>query len=118
MTDEQTFALALDTLQAGEPLPKELLAALSHLERGELEAFGQAWAGLPADRRRGLLAHLSESERANLRHDFNAIYSLALADPDSAVRRAAVESIVEDQGTGLLDRLVTLAREDPDPTVR
>lgn len=118
MTDEQTFALALDTLQRGEPLAKELLAALSHLALGELEAFGQVWTGLQAERRRELLAQLAESERANLRHDFNAVYSLALVDPDSAVRRAAVESIVEDQGAGLLDRLIALAREDPDSTVR
>ena len=118
MTDEQTFALALDSLQTDEPLSKELLSALSHLERGELEAFDKAWRTLQTTRRTELLAQLAESERATLRHDFNAIYSLALTDPDPAVRRTAVESIVEDQGAGLLDRLISLSREDPDSAVR
>ena len=118
MTDEQTFALALDTLRADEPMSNELVSALSHLERGELEAFGEAWKGLEPERRTRLLALLANSERANLRHDFNAIYGLALADPDASVRRAAVESIVEDQAAGLLDHLISLARDDPDATVR
>ena len=118
MSDEQTFTLALDTLRAGEPLSSELLPALSHLEPGELDTFAQVWRVLPPDRRTELLGILSESERANPRQDFNPIYSLAMSDPDSAVRRTAVESIVEDQGVGLLDRLVVLARDDPDSAVR
>ncbi|MDP8925242.1 MAG: HEAT repeat domain-containing protein [Chloroflexota bacterium] len=118
MTDEQTFALALDTLRAGEPLSNELLTALSHLERGELAAFGQVWSRLEPDRRLELLGRLTASERANLRQDFNAIYGLALADPDPAVRRAAVESVVEDEGARLLARLIDLASNDPDSDVR
>ena len=118
MTDEQTFALALDILRTDEPLSKELVGALSHLERGELEAFEQVWRTLEPERRTRLLALLTNSERASLRLDFNAIYGLALVDADPAVRRAAVESIVEDQGTGLLDRLILLARDDPDEDVR
>ena len=118
MAEEQLFALALDSMRSGEALSKEQLSALSHLEHGELDAFALTWGTLDPERRRGILGQLSQAEHTTLRHDFSPIYGLALDDPDALVRKAAIESIVEDDSARLLDRLVGLANDDPDGAVK
>ncbi len=118
MADEQLLAHAVDAL--GEPgdLEPELVGALSHLVRTDLEAVTAAWRGLSVERRLDLLLQFARSERQNPQQDFNSIYSVALADDEPRVRRLAVDSIVTENGPALLERLTSLAVDDPDPYVR
>lgn len=118
MPDEELFARALQTLASGEPLPPEQIAALSHLERGELAELRRVWDALSAPDRERLLAQMHEVERADFRYDFNAIYRTSFEDSEPTIRRQAVQSIDEDAGTSVLDGLIRLATRDPDPTVR
>jgi HEAT repeat protein len=118
MTDEAHFGRALETIRSGRKLTSEELAALSHPNREELAALEPVWSGLTPDDRVGVLAQLAESERANLRQEFNPIYKLAFDDPSPAVRRQAVASIVEDPNGSLLDDVIRLATADPDAGVR
>jgi HEAT repeat protein len=118
MADEQLLAHAVDAL--GEPgdLSPELVGALSHLVRTDLEAVAAAWRQLSVDRRLEVLTQLARSERQNAQQDFNSIYGVALADEEPRVRRLAVDSIVTENGPALLERLTSLAVDDPDRYVR
>ena len=118
MADEQLLAHAVDALgQTGELSP-ELVGALSHLISTDLDAVAKAWQALSIDRRLEILTQLNQSERQNPRLDFNAIYGIAIADPEPRVRRLAVDSIVTENGPAHLERLVALSTDDPDPYVR
>ncbi|MCC7366902.1 MAG: HEAT repeat domain-containing protein [Chloroflexi bacterium] len=118
MADEQLLALAVEMLDRPGDLEPELIGALSHLVRTDLEAVAQAWRGLPIERRLELLTQLGRSERQHAQQDFNAIYGMALSDDEGRVRRLAVDSIVTENGPALLDRLTEMAESDPDPYAR
>jgi HEAT repeat protein len=118
MADEQLLAHAVDALAQPGDLEPELIGALSHLVSTDLDAVAQAWRALPIDRRLEILTQLNRSERQNARQDFNAIYGIAISDEEPRVRRLAIDSIVTENGPVLLERLVTLATDDPDPYVR
>jgi HEAT repeat protein len=118
MSDEQLLAHAVDALAQPGELTPEQIGALSHLVSTDLEAVATAWGSLPVDRRLEILTQLAHSERQNARHDFNAIYGVALDDSEPRVRRLAVDSIVSENGPVHLERLTDLAVTDPDPFVR
>jgi HEAT repeat protein len=118
MADEQMLAHALEMLSEPGDLDQELVGALSHLVRTDLEAVREAWRELPIERRLDLLMQFGRSERQSSRFDFNAIYSMALADEEGRVRRLAVDSIVPENGPSLLERLTEMADSDPDPYAR
>ena len=118
MADEQLLAHAVDALTGPGDLPPEYVAALSHLVRTDLEAVTKTWRNLSEERRLQILRQLGESERANPRQDFNAIYEVALADEAPAVRQLAVDSIVAENGPAPLESLTRLAVSDPDAEVR
>jgi hypothetical protein len=118
MADEQLLARAVEQLAAGGDLDQELIGALSHLVRTDLEAVAEAWRSLPVERRLELLAQLGRSEREHAQQDFNAIYGLAMSDDDGSVRRLAVDSLVTENGPALLERLCEMAASDPDPYAR
>jgi HEAT repeat protein len=118
MADEQQLAHAIDALTGNGDLPPELIGALSHLVRTDLEAVSKVWRDLPVERRLGILRQLSEAERVNARHDFNAIYEVAFIDESAVVRQAAIDSIVAENGPSPLETLVRIATSDPDANVR
>jgi HEAT repeat protein len=118
MSDEQLLTLAVEALARPGEISSELIGALSHLLRTDLDSVSAAWEALPVDRRLEILTQLGRSERANARQDFNAIYGLALRDAEPRVRRLAIDSFVTENGPVHLERLTDLAANDPDPYVR
>jgi hypothetical protein len=118
MADEQLLAHAVDALSEPGELQPELIGALSHLVSTDLEAVARAWSTLSVERRLEVLTQLNQAERQSARLDFNAIYGVAISDDEPRVRRLAVDSIVTENGPVLLERLVTLSTDDPDPYVR
>jgi HEAT repeat protein len=118
MADEQLLAHAVDALSEPGELQPELIGALSHLVSTDLDAVARAWSTLSVERRLEVLTQLNQSERQSARLDFNAIYGVAISDGEPSVRRLAVDSIVTENGPALLERLITLSTDDPDPYVR
>ena len=118
MADEQLLAHAVDALSEPGELQPELIGALSHLVSTDLEAVARAWSTLSVERRLEILTQLNQAERQNARLDFNPIYGVAISDDEPRVRRLAVDSIVTENGPVLLERLITLSTDDPDPYVR
>jgi HEAT repeat protein len=115
---EELFHQALGGFEGGRLLMPDELGALSHLDRAETDALRAVWDRAARERRLSFLAQLHESETRTPRHDFNPIYQLGFDDQEPDVRRSAILSIVEDQGSELLDKLTRLAADDPDPGVR
>lgn len=118
MADEQLLAHAVDALSKPGDLEPELIGALSHLLSTDLAAVAAAWNTLSVDRRLEILTQLNRSERDNARQDFNAIYGVAMSDAEGRVRRLAIDSIVTENGPQHLERLASMATDDPDPYVR
>jgi len=118
MADEQQLAHAVDALTGPGELPSELIGALSHLVRTDLEAVTKAWRNLTVERRREVLGQLGTSERENMRLDFNAIYEMAFTDDEPSIRLLAVESVVAENGAGILAAVARLAEHDPDSSVQ
>lgn len=118
MANEQLLALAVEMLAQPGDLDQELIGALSHLVRTDLEAVAEVWRGLPIERRLEVLTQLGRSERQHAQQDFNAIYGMAMSDDEGRVRRLAVDSIMTENGPSLLERLTEMAASDPDPYAR
>lgn len=117
-SEDASFDSALDALANEGPLSGGQLAALAHLEPSEVARLSDAWSGLPADRRRDLVAQLAAAERATPRHDFSSIYAFAIEDPDPAVRRLVADSLGDEAAPSVLGALLELATADPDPSLR
>ncbi len=109
---------ALASARRGEMLSTDQLTALSHLDARAISAFEPGWHELGPTERIRLLIELHAVETNSARFEFNAVYGLALHDPEPTVRRTAIEAIVEDCGAVLLGDLLPLAASDSDASVR
>jgi HEAT repeat protein len=119
-TDEEQadFARALQSVADQGPLPQAELDSLSMLEGGDLNRFGDAFSGLPADARARLVRGLQGAAEQRLRLDYGAINHLALEDTDAKVRMAGVQAALEDRSPALLSKLLDLVKTDPSVDVR
>jgi HEAT repeat protein len=119
MVDQAKFNRALDLLRNPETsFTAELVHCLSDLTSERLEALRAVWADLPTERRQNLMLRLVETAEMNFELDFSAIVQFALDDPDSQVRKTAIEGVIEDNSVSIMDRLIKLAQEDPFSEVR
>jgi len=96
----------------------EAIYSLSDLDGERLDAFQAVWSELPVERRRDLILRLVETAETNFELDFSAIIIPALRDPDSEVRIAAIEGILEDSPHSVIECLMQIALEDPYSEVR
>jgi len=94
------------------------LATLSDLDRDHRREFSDAWAMMPLERRRTVIADLSTIADDNFDLDFNAIFIHALTDPDAEVREHAVRALWEYEDRDLIPRLVGLLDNDASTEVR
>ena len=86
--DTARFEKAMDNLRDGDaPFAAETIYSLSDLAGERLETFFAVWSGLPAERRRGLIARLVETAETNFELDFSAIVFPALEDRDEQIRK-------------------------------
>ncbi|WP_119072211.1 HEAT repeat domain-containing protein [Aggregatilinea lenta] len=96
----------------------EAIYSLSDLDGAQWDAFRAAWPDLSAERRRNLVLRLVETAETNFELDFSAIIHMALQDPDSEVRRSAVEGVLEDAAMNTIERVIQMALHDPFSDVR
>ncbi len=94
------------------------LTSLSSMAPEEASLLSEMWADMDLRRRQRLLAMLTELAEDSVELDFDAVFLIALADADPAVRRSAVRGLWEHGGSGLIDSLVELLERDPDASVR
>ncbi len=111
-------SLLADLADPSQPLRSVALAGLSALDRDGVAEFRSAWASLPAERRRQILARLTELAEDNIELDFDAVYFAGLADEDANVRALAVRGLWECEDHALLERLLAMVEKDSDARVR
>jgi HEAT repeat protein len=116
--EQADFARALQLVADEGALPTPELDSLSMLEGADFNRFLDAWSTLSAPARARLIRALHGAALERLRLDYSALNRLALDDPDPAVRLAGVQSIIEDNSPGLMDRLLEMLRADPSGDVR
>ena len=107
-----------DIVDEHKPLRSTQLADLTALDEAELREFARVWPRVPVERRLEILEQLAQLAEDNVEFDFDAVFIEALADPDAAVRIAAIRGLWEYTGRDLIPRLVTLLHEDDNAAVR
>jgi len=94
------------------------LYALSSLEKSDWTHFEAAWPRLPDDRRRAVMRHLVDIAETNFEVNFGPVFRLGLADPDAAVREAAIDGLWEDEDPKLIKPLLAMLQRDSSSSVR
>jgi HEAT repeat protein len=107
-----------DIVDEHKPLRSTQLADLTALDEAELREFARVWPRVPLERRLEILEQLSQLAEDNVEFDFDAVFTEALADPDAAVRIAAIRGLWEHTGRDLIPRLIALLHEDDNAAVR
>lgn len=94
------------------------LAAFSDLSAEDLVSFKELWKGIPVERRRKMLARLTELAEDNLELNFDAIFRHSLEDPDAEVRLLAIEGLGESEEPSLVEPLIKRLQGDASERVR
>jgi HEAT repeat protein len=107
---EEALTLLADE---GAPLSSQTLYALSGPSSAEVKLFREWWPAVPTERRKLVIAALTESAEANFELDFNALFRVTLEDDDDEVRTLSIEGLWEDEAVKLVMPLVNILRRDP-----
>jgi len=113
-----TFDETLRALAAHQRLRRGQTKQLSDLGTQQIEELRAVWVSMPDRERLNLLATLRREAEENSLMDFDAIYLMAMDDPNADVRRLAIAASVDDESTDLLEKLLRLCGQDPDVMVR
>ncbi|MGE5618118.1 MAG: HEAT repeat domain-containing protein [Sphingomonadaceae bacterium] len=113
-----SFEETLETLAARRRLTRPQTRQLTDLGQDQLQHFRTVWLGLADRERMTLLATLRQHAEEDTLVDFDAIYEMAIEDPNADVRRLAIGASVDDDSQELLAKLLDLCLHDPDETVR
>lgn len=103
---------------ADQPFPPAALHHFSRLEGGDLAHFEAAWPEASVERRRSVIADLSELAELNFELNFDPVFRVALEDDDAEVRAAAVRGLWEAEEPNLVAPFVDLLQHDPAAPVR
>jgi len=107
----------LAALRRGSATAAEV-ARLSDLDRGQTAELAAAWPTLPESTREAVVRRMESLAEERLDVNFGRALRVALGDSSAVVRQLAIAALWEDEGTDLLDRLLTLVADDPSPDVR
>jgi len=113
-----TFKEVLEGLATHRRLRPHQTKLLSGLGSAELEELRSVWARLPDPERMTLLATLRHQSEEDALVDFDAVFEMAMGDPNADLRRLAVGAVENSRSTRLLPRLLDLCAHDPDEMVR
>ncbi|NJL54705.1 HEAT repeat domain-containing protein [bacterium] len=91
---------------------------LSGLSDHDLEQIKPVWLALSSEKRRKLMRQMVEISETDFEMDYSKISLFALDDEDAGVREAAIEALWENETTAVMERLITLAENDPIDAVR
>jgi HEAT repeat protein len=101
-----------------QSIPYSKLYPLSDLSRARAAEFRAAWEMLAEEERRRIIRALAELAEATFEVNFDAIFRIALEDPDHEVRATAVDGLWENEEPDLVGPFLVMLRQDPSPRVR
>lgn len=94
------------------------LISLSDLADEEVERWHTHWSLQPADIRGSIIDRLETLTEDNTEINFDAIYRVAIGDPEPELRIKAIDALWECNERWLLNTLVDLAEDDLEAEVR
>lgn len=101
-----------------QPFAISKLVNLSAIGPDESSLFTEVWMEMDLVRRQRLVDELIDLAEDSVELSFHAVYLIALADRDAALRRRAIQGLWEYEGRDLIDSLVGLVESDADAAVR
>jgi HEAT repeat protein len=101
-----------------KPLRASRLVDLSNLTGEEQRELAERWLQIDLKRRRRVVQDLGELAEDNVELNFDAVFFVALRDPDPQVRVEAIQGLWEYEGRDLIEPLVHILHEDNDAGVR
>lgn len=115
------IATTLEALRQGERedvLPASIFYGLADLTAPEAAQLLPVWDALSGDYRVRLMQRAAEAAETNLELHYRILGLIGLSDPEAGVRQAAIEVLWEDETLDVMNRLIQLARNDPEERVR
>lgn len=116
--NEPLRRLLENLLDERKELKEISLSDLSGLDQKEMEAFNRFWAQAGVDRKRSILARLSEMAADNFDLDFDKLFLLGSRDADAEVRAESVMGLGHSEDGALVGALVRALSSDPAEAVR
>jgi HEAT repeat protein len=104
--------------ETDRPLTASAIYGLSDLSESNAQRLGEAWAGIPLERRQALVQRIVETTETNFEMDFGSVIKLALTDSDDQIRENAVEATWIDESPEMMNQLIDMAVGDTAPNVR
>ena len=101
-----------------QQLPLSDLAELSDLDTDRTAQFSQTWEHLSDERRRTLIMELGRQAEQRIDLMFESINRLAISDPDSEVRKGAINNLWECEDPTLVTPFLDVLTHDPASEVR
>lgn len=119
MADAEQLNRLLDYLlaESDSSLTNELLP-LSDMDPALLAQFQPVWNNRSTGERRDLLAIMGRLTDTRIELQFDRIYQAALNDPDSEVRKLAIENLWESEDQKLIPVYLEAVNSDPSNDVR
>jgi HEAT repeat protein len=105
-------------LDEGNTLQPRFLNRLTDLPPQEQAQLQNIWPRIAHWRRKAMLEDLENLTNADTTLSFEAVGQVALGDEDAAVRKLAVQMMVEYESPDLIPFYLRLVNEDPDSEVR
>ncbi|MDO8674409.1 MAG: HEAT repeat domain-containing protein [Dehalococcoidia bacterium] len=115
MTFEQVLEEIADV---GRTLTTSRLTGLSDLSAGQQNKLTETWPRIPTLRKERIVRLLADLAEDNVELDFEAVFRIAIADPDATVRVVGIDGLCECTERWLLDRLILMVRNDEAEEVR
>ncbi len=112
------FDEILESMAGHQQVKPAQARLLSGLGSREVERLVAVWPALADAERLNLLATLRRLAESDVLLDFDAVYEMAMDDPNADVRRLAIMGSLDDERPGTLARLLHLCGSDPDEMVR
>lgn len=100
------------------PVIPSKLANVSTLSSEELLLFLDAWVNMGFERRRQIVHYLVDLAEEEPKLNFDVIFQACLHDPDEIVRVRAIEGLWEYENNSIIDRFITMLKEDCQESVR
>lgn len=122
-TDQKspTLDMVLEALTSGEVedrVDSTIFYGLSGLTTSDLERIRPVWDALDSEFRVKVMRSLADISETNFELDYRTIGLFGLEDDYPEVRTAGIEVLWENESIELMDRLIDLALEDADISVR
>jgi HEAT repeat protein len=115
MNSQTTFR---DLLDSSRPLRGTALTRLSGLDGDAAPMLASVLKEMPNDRRLQLAQNLIDLAEDDATLNFDRVCTLLLGDPDPRVRRLAIDGLWENEDRLLIEPLVRMFNDDPDPAVQ